>query len=315
MKETLPKTLSIIIINFNTSKLTIDALNSVFKEHDRYSFDIFVFDNASSDDSVQAISENFADSVHLIPSEVNLGFAVGNNHAARLTKGEYLLLLNPDTVVLNHAIDKLVAFAQMYPEAGIWGGRTLFNDGRLNPSSFWKKQSMWSLFCQALGLSSLFRGSCLFNPERLGGQDFIGSKKVDIVSGCFFLIKRELWQQLGGFHPAFFMYGEEADLCLRAIQMGAQPMVTSEATIIHYGGASEKVRADKLVKLIKAKMLLIKRHFASYSVQLGVMLLASWPLSRYFAHTIAVAMGRNASIESKLVWGEVWERRNEWLAQ
>ncbi len=147
----------------------------------------------------------------------------------------------------------------------------------------------------------------------MGGQDFTGSKKVDIVSGCFFLIKRELWQQLEGFDPAFFMYGEEADLCFRAQKKGAQPIVTSGATIIHYGGASEKVRTDKLVRLINAKMLLIKRHFAPYSVHLGIMLLAAWPLSRYFAHTIAAVLGRSASSEPSRVWGEVWQRREEWL--
>ena len=307
--------LSILVVNYNTSKLTLKAIDSVFKEQSRFPFDIFVLDNASSDDSVQALKKIFGERIHLIPSEVNLGFAVGNNQAAKLAKGEYLLLLNPDTVVFDHAIDKLVAFAQMNPEGGIWGGRTLFKDGTHNPSSFWKKQSVWSLFCQALGLSSLFRGSRVLNPERMGGRDFRGSKKVDIISGCFFLIKRELWQQLEGFDPAFFMYGEEADLCLRAKKIGAQPMVTSEATIIHYGGASEKVRADKLVRLIKAKMLLIKKHFAPGSIFFGIMLLAGWPLSRYLVHTVAAAWGRSASAESRLVWGEVWRRRNEWLAE
>src|SRR5690606_35725860 len=126
------------------------------------------------------------------------------------------------------------------------------------------------VFCVATGLSSLFRGSSLFNPEGYGGWKRDTVREVDIVSGCFFLIRRELWERLGGFDPAFFMYGEEADLCLRARKLGARPMVTPEATIVHYGGASERVRADKMVRLLQAKALLIRRHWGPVAARSGV---------------------------------------------
>ncbi len=122
MNKTIPKILSIIIVNFNTRKLTLASLDSIFKETNQFPFEIFVVDNASSDDTVPAIQARFGEKVHIIASAMNLGFAGGNNQAAKSATGEYLLLLNPDTVVLDHAIDKLVAFAQVHPTAGIWGG-------------------------------------------------------------------------------------------------------------------------------------------------------------------------------------------------
>jgi len=305
--------LSIIIINYNTPLHTLEALASVFRELKLNNYEVIVLDNASGDNSVETIKASFGDKIHLIASKTNTGFAKGNNLAIKQAKGEYLLLLNPDTLVQDHAIDELLSFAEMTPSAEIWGGRTLFADGSLNPFSCWQRQTLWSLLSQAIGLSSLFRKSSFFNPEGIGGWDREGIREVDIVSGCFLLIKREFWLELKGFDSDFFMYGEEADLCLRAREKGASPVVTSKATIIHHGGASEKILTDKLVKLIKAKMLLICRHFTPLTIPIGVILFTCWPLSRYAVHGLLSLIGRRLSIQPRKVWGEVWRRRKEWL--
>lgn len=304
-------TLSIIVVSYNTREMTLECLRSVFRETTASDFELIVLDNASKDDSANAIDKEFGSEVRLIKSAENLGFAAGNNHAAQLATGEYILLLNPDTVVLDKAIDKLVEFARAFPKAGIWGGKTLFADGSLNPASCWSRQTLWSLFCQALGLSSIFRRSSLFNPEGMGGWNRDGMREVDIVSGCFLLLKRDLWQKLAGFREVFFMYGEEADLCLRARKLDVHPMVSSVATIIHYGGASEKIQADKMVRLLKAKMLLICEHFPPWSKRLGCRLLSLWPISRYLAHSILSIFGRPAT-NRHAVWQQVTKRRNEW---
>ncbi len=304
--------LSIIVISYNTREMTLECLRSVFRETKNSEFELIVLDNASADGSVVAIREEFGNKVTLIPSIENLGFAAGNNLAAINAKGHYLLLLNPDTVVINSAIDRLIEFANANPASGIWGGRTLFGDGTLNPASCWSRQSVWSLLCQALGLTSLFRRSIIFNPEGIGGWDRGGEREVDIVSGCFLLVKRGLWEPLGGFREEFFMYGEEADLCLRAQALGAKPIVTSTATIIHYGGASEKIRVDKLVRLLNAKKLLIQIHFSFWSKRLGFHLLFLWPLSRYAFHSVLSAFGRSSSREAATIWGEVLSRKAEW---
>ncbi|MBT5878981.1 MAG: glycosyltransferase [Rhodospirillaceae bacterium] len=228
--------------------------------------------------------------------------------------GDYLLLLNPDTIVLDGAIDKLVAFAGEKPEAAIWGGRTLFGDSSLNPASCWSRQTIWSLFCQALGLTTLFRQTNFFNPEGIGGWNREGQCQVDIVSGCFLLIRRKFWERLGGFDQKFFMYGEEADLCLRAAKAGARPMVSSDATIIHYGGASERVRVDKLLRLFRAKALLVSIHFSKNTHGLGIFLLALFPLSRSLVHALLGACGRKKSKENARIWYQAWQRRSEWIS-
>lgn len=276
------------------------------------SSELIVLDNASGDGSADAIESEFGDQVKLIRSQCNLGFAAGNNAAAKNATGQYLLFLNPDTIVLNCAIYSLVDFAEARPDAGVWGGgRTVFADGSLNPSSCWLRQTLWSLASQALGLSSLFRTSSTFNPEGIGGWDRSGEREVDIVSGCFLLITRKLWQQLDGFHQDFFMYGEEADLCLRAKQLGSRPRVTEKATIIHYGGASETVRSDKLCRLLAAKMLLIDRHFFGPRKFLARRLLQAWPLSRMMAHRFMAPLRASSRPRAK-VWGDVWAERSLW---
>jgi GT2 family glycosyltransferase len=130
------------------------------------------------------------------------------------------------------------------------------------------------------------------------------------VSGCFLLIETEMWQRLGGFDPRFFMYGEEADLCLRARALGAKPTVTPIATIVHYGGESPQVEAERMVRLLTAKAELIKRHFPPMSRWFGLILFALWPFFRVFrALLVFVVSGDRA--EARTCW-EVWRRRTEW---
>ncbi|MEM9063984.1 MAG: glycosyltransferase family 2 protein [Planctomycetota bacterium] len=303
--------LSVILVSYNTRELTLTALASLREQTVRTDFETIVLDNASTDGSADAIA--LAEpGVKLIRSEENLGFAQGNNEAAKRATGKLLLLLNPDTVVLDSAVDRLVEFADAHPERRIWGGRTLFGDESLNPASCHGKITLWSLMSQALGLSSVFRESGLFNPEGLGGWDRGTEREVDIVSGCFFLIDRKLWDQLGGFDRLFFMYGEEADLCHRARTLGAKPTITPDATIVHYGGASERVREDKLVRLLKAKTDLIRRHLRPFP-RLGVGLLTLWPLTRALAWTLLAPLKGERGRESASAWRSVFSRRREWM--
>ncbi len=302
--------LSIIVVSYNTRELTLACLRSVYEQTRQTPFELIVVDNASDDGSAAAIAAEFPH-VRFLPQTKNLGFAAANNLAAELAAGEWLLLLNPDTVVLDAAIDRLVAFAserqRQDPRAGIFGGRTLFPDGSLNPTSCWMAPTPWSAFCIASGLTSMFRGSNLFNPEAMPRWRRDSVRQVDIVTGCFFLLRRSLWNELSGFDPAFFMYGEEADLCLRAKKRGVVGMICPQAAIIHYGGASERVRAEKLVRLLKAKSQLYRRHMNQASARISVAMLKLWTLSRLLAFSVANL--RNAEYH---VWRGVWRRRSEW---
>jgi hypothetical protein len=222
-------------------------------------------------------------------------------------------LLNSDTLILDAAIDRLLAFAAERPEAKIWGGRTLLGDRTLDPGSCWRRMTLWSVFCRTFGLSAAFPDSALLNSEAYGGWDRSTVREVDIVTGCFLLIETEMWQKLGGFDPRFFMYGEEADLCLRAAALGATPALTPNATIIHYGGASQQVEAEKMIRLLSAKAELIKRYFPPISRQLGLMLFQLWAFFRAVRAQLSSAISRDhaRAATARTRW-EVWQRRAQW---
>lgn len=301
---------SIIIISYNTRQLLDDCLDSVYKETVDCSFEVRVVDNHSTDGSAEFIRAHYPQ-VALYASEENLGFARANNMAAKDAQGELILLLNPDTVILDRAIDRLVAFARSHPEAKIWGGRTLFVDGTLNPTSCYGRMTLWSLFSRASGLALLFRSSCLFNPETFGNWRCDSPRSVDIVTGCLFLVSRSFWEKLGGFDVHFFMYGEEADLCLRASALGAHPLVTPEATILHYGGASEASNAVRMPKVFKAKVALMKKHWPRWKQYIGIRLLLLWALSRSFCSRLSMwRPGESTGSLDK--WALLWRSRNEW---
>ena len=313
MQRPEPIDVSILVVSYNTRDLTLACLTSIGAETKRVAYEVIAVDNASSDGTAEALRAHPL--VHeLVASPENIGFARANNLAARQVSGEFILLLNPDSVILDGAIERLVDFACANPTAGIWGGRTLFADRTLNPSSCWGRMTPWNLFCRATGLTGLFSRSAVFNGEAYGGWLRDRAASVDIVSGCFLLIRRSLWEDLGGFDPAFFMYGEEADLCLRARGHGARPMITPDATIIHLGGASERTRSAKMIKLLAAKTTLIRRHWHPAMQPLGVALMAAWPLSRWLALELAGAVRPSAAVaDTAASWRQIWRQRTDWL--
>lgn len=303
---------SILVVSYNTREMTLAALDSIAAETRKTSYEVVVVDNASSDGSAGAIAAHPL-KPHLIALNENIGFGRANNLAAEQARGYYVLLLNSDTVVVDGAIDKLVAFAQRNRRALIWGGRTVFADGRLNPGSCWRRMSPWSLFCRISGMTAIFPKSEIFNSECYGSWLRDSVRPVDIVSGCFLLLPRSIWMALGGFDPKYFMYGEDADLCLRAHRLGAMPAITPEATIIHHGGASERLRTEKMVKLLTAKASLIERHWPLALRSAGQHMLMLWPLSRWLAlSAIGRVTRRTQALESAAEWREIWNARLRW---
>lgn len=294
--------------------MTLDCLRSIYAQTRDVPFELLVVDNASSDGSAAVIAREFTQA-RLFALDQNLGFAAANNFAARHARGDWMLLLNPDTVVLDGAMDKLVAFAEEKQardsSCGIFGGRTVFADGKLNAASCWGRPTAWSAFCIASGLSKVFSGSRLFNSEAMPRWRRDSVRQVDIVSGCFFLLRRALWERLGGFDPAFFMYGEEADLCLRARKLGVKCLICPDATIIHHGGASERLRANKKVRLFRAKAQLFERHWSGPAAHWGVLMLDLWAFSRLLVSRLT-SLVRPAALPTYESWKAVWQQRAQW---
>lgn len=297
--------LSVMLVSYNTRDITLNALKSFYDHSPQLEYEVIVVDNASSDGSADAIERNFPQA-KLFRLDENLGFGAANNYAARFARGRRLLLLNPDTVHLDDATGAVWRFAERSPQRGIWGGRTLFADRKLNPTSCWGDITLWSLFCSATGLTSAFRGSSLFNPEGYGSWRRDADRSVDIVTGCFLLIDTDLWRKLEGFDPTFFMYAEETDLCLRARRLGARPAITPDATLIHYGGASEVSGVERIIKVMRGRSTLIRKHWSPPAVLVGSVLLRVWALVRL---THARLRGSD-----KDKWRTIWRRRAEWIA-
>jgi hypothetical protein len=307
----MPTELSVIIVSYNTREMTLKAIETLYAHAGDIAMQVIVWDNASEDGSCDAIARAFPQ-VELHRSPDNLGFAAGNNRAAESAKGEWLLLLNSDTEVLPGAIQSLMGFAKSNPGAGIVGGKTLFSDGTLNATSCFNRMTVWSLLCYSTGLSRLFSHVSLFNPERIEGAKMDHVRHVDVVTGCFFLLKTELWRELGGFDLRYFMYAEETDLCLRAAKFGYRPMITPQATIVHHGGASAISSAVKQQQSYRGKATIIRDHFGAVRARLGLAMLWFTALNRHASHSLLRALGRPAN-DKAAMWKAVWERRNDWL--
>ncbi len=303
---------SVIIVSYNTREMTCDCIKSVLEEGKGLDQEIIVLDNASGDGSADAIAVRFP-SVRLIRSENNLGFGKGNNVAAQEATGEYVLLLNPDTLILDNAIGKLLEFANRRPEARLWGGKTLFADRSLNPASCWAFMSLRSIALSAVGLSVLFPNNPALNPEAYGGWDRGSEREVDLITGCFLLLKRSFWNELNGFDEKFYIYAEEADLCFRARLKGARPTVTPSAQIVHYGGASESVRLSKMIRLWSGKVTFLYKHWPRWRAWLAVALFKLHALVRASLFGLSGLLRQKA--EHKVAaqeWWQLWKSRGSW---
>ncbi len=300
--------LSIIIVSYNTKELTLECLRSLYHESPDLDMEVILLDNASADGSATAVANAFPQ-VKLIASEENHGFGAGNNLAVKQSSGEWVVLLNPDTVVLRKGISRLMEFAVAEKRDAVIGGRSYFADGRLNPTTCWGAPSVWSIFSAAFGIAATFRHSTLFDPESLGSWKRDTVRDVPIVAGCLMAMRREVWDRIEGFDTGFFMYGEDADLCMRARDLGFACIICPDAEFIHYAGASEKIAVDKTVKLFTAKSQLMKKHWSAPAAWIGMRLLAAHCFVR--ASLSKLVPARRAKAEQ---WKLSWQRRGEWYS-
>jgi GT2 family glycosyltransferase len=301
--------LTVIVVTWNTRELTLRCLETLFDNSPNSGMQVIVVDNNSQDGSADLIAKRFPQ-IHLIRNHEDSGFGRANNLAIESVTTEWILLLNPDTEVYSNSINALLAFSKRHPKAGITGGRQVFPDGSLNIGSAWNKMTPWSLFCSSTGLSVLFSQTTLFNPEAIGGWKRDTERHVDIVSGSFLMIRTALWRTLGGFDPRYFMYGDDADLCLRAATLGYRPMITPEAQIMHLGGASE-VKAVRMVQLCKAKSTLVREHWPKLLVPVGLSELWLYIATRRLGSLVSSKLSGRSNRDD--VWSDAWEKRSDWL--
>jgi GT2 family glycosyltransferase len=228
--------LSIVIICWNDLKVIVNCLKSIFEETKNITFEVIVSDNGSSDGSLDYIRKNFS-ALRIVENGANLGFAKGNNAGIRVAQGEYILILNPDTIILDRALEKLVAFADRHPEAGAFGCRVLNPDGSFqNPAR--PIPTVSGYLVGALYLRWLGRLSRAFDSDLYLGWEGRDERTIGFQSGCCVMLRGELLKRLGGFDDRFFYHFEETDLCYRVWQSGSSILFSSGAEITHLGGQS-----------------------------------------------------------------------------
>jgi GT2 family glycosyltransferase len=275
---------SVCIVSWNIKDLLRDCLNSLKAQAGDVRYETIVVDNASSDGSAEMVQREFP-WVKLVDPKANLGFGRANNLAYQHSTGRWVLLLNPDTVVLDRAIEKLVRFADQHPEAGAVGGRTLKKDGvSLERSCCWGSPGLWPLFCKSLGLHIIFKNSAIFNREAMDYWQRDSVREVGVITGCCLMIRREVYEQTGGFDDHFFMYAEETDLCWRIRKTGGRLVFCPEAQIIHLVGESaKKATSNRLFHINRALLKLFRKHYGK-----AYMLLANLLMCTFYAVRVPV---------------------------
>ena len=228
--------LSIVIICWNDLKVIANCLKSIFAETKGIPFEVIVSDNGSSDGSLNYIRENFP-TVRIVENGANLGFAKGNNAGIRVAQGQYILILNPDTIILDRALEKFVDFAEQHPKAGAFGCRVLNPDGSFqNPAR--PIPTLSGALVSALNLRWLARFSPLFTSDLYFNWDGRDERKIGFQSGCCVMFRGDLLKQLGGFDERFFYHFEETDLCYRIWLAQSSILYCPNAEITHLGGQS-----------------------------------------------------------------------------
>ncbi|MGE5424310.1 MAG: glycosyltransferase [Syntrophothermus sp.] len=254
--------LSIVIVNYNVKYFLEQCLYSVSKACEGLDSEVFVVDNNSVDGSTRMVREKFPE-VILIENKDNKGFSRANNQAIRKAKGEYVLLLNPDTLVEDDTLKKSIHFMDKHPDAGGLGLKMLDGKGKFLPESKRGLPTPAVAFFKVFGLSSVFPKSKIFGRYHLGFLDKDKIHQVDILSGAFMLLRRSVLEKTGLLDETFFMYGEDIDLSYRITQAGYKNYYFPEARIIHYKGESTKKSSMNYVFMFYTAMIIFaKKHYS-----------------------------------------------------
>ena len=257
--------LSVIIVNYNVRHFLEQCLVSVRRAAENNTCEIFVVDNNSTDGSCSMVSMRFPEA-RLIRNPDNAGFSVACNQAIRQSKGEFILLLNPDTVVEEDTFTKCLRFMREHSDAGALGVKMINGNGKLLPESKRSLPTPSTAFFKMSGLAWLFPKSRLFNRYYLGHLDSEETTEAEIISGAFMFIRMEALLKAGLLDESFFMYGEDIDLSYRLIKAGYKNYYFPGVKIIHYKGeSSRKGEINNILYFYKAMLIFIKKHFRKES--------------------------------------------------
>jgi GT2 family glycosyltransferase len=258
--------LSIIIVNYNTKDLLTQCLKSLYGPKHPFDFEVIVVDNGSQDSSVAMIQQDFKQ-VRLLQKRDNLGFAKANNLGLAIARGEYILLLNSDTIVLNDALEKLVTFLDQTPEVAVVTGRLVYPDFSDQKVARRFPTPLNALFGRTTFLTRLFPKNKYTQEYLLSARhNFKEPFEVDWVSGACLMVKRRVLEEVGLLDERFWMYWEDADLCWRIKQRGWKVYCIPRAIIIHYEGksVSKKGKNRAILEFNKSAYYYYRKHFIKF---------------------------------------------------
>ena len=271
--------LSVVIVNYNVKYYLEQCLESVRRASQGLQVEVFVVDNLSTDGSVPYLRERFPE-VTFIENNENVGFARANNQAIRQSRGEYVLLLNPDTILCEDTLRRFVDFMDAHPEAGAAGAYMLHADGTFAPESRRGLPTPFVAFCKMSGLTRLFPKSRLFGRYYMGYLDVNEVNRIEAISGACMMLRREALDSVGLLDEDFFMYGEDIDLSYRILQGGYHNYFLP-VRMLHYKGESTVKNSYRYVyTFYQAMRLFFRKHYSHYSWVISLPInLAIWASS------------------------------------
>ncbi len=277
--------LSIVIVNYNVRYFIEQCLHSVSRAARNIGAEVFVVDNNSVDGSCAMIREKFP-WVVLIENKSNAGFSRANNQAIKVSKGRFVLLLNPDTVVEEDTFEKCLAYMNSHPGAGALGVKMIDGTGKFLPESKRALPTPAVAFYKVFGLSVLFPHSRIFGRYHLGFLDPGKIHEIEILSGAFMFIRKEALDKTGLLDETFFMYGEDIDLSYRIMNAGYKNVYFPETTIIHYKGESTKKGSINYVLVFyRAMIIFARKHFSRKNARLFSILIN---MAIYFRASLSI---------------------------
>lgn len=256
--------LSVIILNYNVRYFLEQCVLSVQKALEGIDGEIIVVDNNSQDDSCAMMKRNFPE-ITLIENKENSGFPKGNNIGVAVAKGEYICILNPDTVVAEDTFKKVLAFAETRPNMGITGVKLVDGTGNFLPESKRGVPTPWVAFTKISGQHKVFPRSQKFNRYYAQHLSEDQTGIVDILVGAFMVMKHELYLEVGGFDEGCFMYSDDIDLSYMVQQTGRTNYYFHETTVIHYKGESTVKDGTYMKRFREAMQFFYKKHFRNYA--------------------------------------------------
>ena len=265
--------LSIILVNWKTKDITRNALLSIYKETKDINFEVIVIDNNSQDGSVEMLKKEFPQAV-LIENIDNKGFGKANNQGLKITKGEYLMFLNTDVIILDGALNKLLDYLGSHSDVMLVGPRLLNRDLTFQHACRRTLPNPVNSLFHLSGLTKIFKKNRLVNQYKQYNLSPDITGPTAALSGAAMMFRRQVYEEIGGFDERFFMYGEDLDFCKRVLDKGWKKVYVSEARIVQFGGQSRSKRKVKsLINFYEAMWLYYRKHFYnSHSLVLNLII-------------------------------------------